>query len=399
VSLRSSIATYMYKIMPLPNKPDINPLLAPNYFAPYIQSQRNDPTGTMRVDHRLSGRDQVFLRYGQGISEQTYPNGGDSPIPADRSTNIRTVTMPNRTVAFSWTRLFGPSFFGETLINYARERRSNITGDQTKDYAALLGTPNPFQRLGFPEITNIGSFDMATTEGNQTFVDRSRIFNIQENMTKVIKNHQLEFGATVRLAWLDIRPQEQYVKGYLNFNSLATALYDTSRPTQFTNVTRTGDNQANFFLGIPALVRVNKTRPWYHFADREHYFYVQDNWKASSRLTLNLGLRIESFPIVHEANNTWTSFDRNNMAIVTGISLDKLYAMGATNPGIVKAYTDLGVKFTSPQAAGLPTETIYTDLANLEPRLGFAYRLFGHQRPTVLRGGFSRFAYPVPLGG
>jgi hypothetical protein len=397
VALRSPLATAVYKILPLPTMPYVNPLVGNNYFGP-SPNNRTDQTGTLRVDHRLSEKDQFFVRYMQGFTDQVLANGGTSPVATDLSTNVRALYTPNRTVAASWTRLFTPTWFAETSLSYGREQRSNITGDQTKDYATALGLPNPFAKTGFPEISSTG-FDSNTSESNQSFIDKTRIWTLQENMTKVIGRHELEFGGTGRLSHLDIRPQEQYVKGYYQFNSLATALYDPKSGSKYAAVARTGFDAANLFLGIPALARVNKMRPWYHMSGKEYSGYFQDNFKVNPRLTLNLGVRIESFPIVHEANNLLTSFDPKNLAIVIGQPMDTLYSMGVVNSSIIGAYTALGAKFETPDKAALPSATIYTDRAYIEPRFGLAYRLSSGVRPFVLRGGYSRYGYPVPLAG
>ena len=398
ISQRSSLAEYMYKIMPEPTLAGVNPLVSSNYFAPQ-PSNRDDHTGTMRIDHRLSSRDQIFVRYSQSTALQLFANGGGtSPVAIDRSTNIRVLETPNRTIAGSWSSLFSPTFFAETTASYAKETRANITGDQSKDYASLLGLPNPFDRLGFPEISNVG-FGMNTTESNQSFLDSTAIWAVTENMTKVTGRHELEFGGSFRYSQADIRPQEQYVRGMHQFASLATSLYDKASGSRYAAVARTGHDSANFFLGVPSLSRLNKTRPWFHFQGPEYGFYFQDNFKVTPRLTLNLGLRAEAFPILAERDNMLTSFDPKSMAIVLGQPLDKLYGLGAVNAGVIKAYTDLGVRFTTPGEAGLPAKMFRTDTVNWLPRLGFAYRVNDGKHPIVLRGGYSRFSYPVPVGG
>ncbi|MEK7754624.1 MAG: hypothetical protein AAB654_22050, partial [Acidobacteriota bacterium] len=397
IALRSSLAEYMYKIMPEPTLAGVNPLVSNDYFAPQ-PSNRDDHTGTLRVDHRLSTRDQVFFRYTQSTALQLFTNGGSSPVALDRSTNIRTLDTPNRTLAGSWTSLFSPTFFSEATVSYAKETRANLTGDQSKNYADLLGLPNPFQRLGFPELAAVG-FNMTTTESNQSFIDTTTIWSAQENMTRVAGRHELEFGGSFRYNHAGIRPQEQYVRGMHQFSSLATGLYDKASGSRYAAVARTGHEAANFFLGVPGLSRLNKTRPWFHFQGPEYSAYFQDNFKITSRLTLNLGLRAESFPILAERDNMLTSFDPKAMAIVLGQPLEKLYELGAVNPGVVKAYTDLGVRFTTVQQAGLPGKTFRTDAVNWLPRLGFAYRLTSGGNPFVLRGGYSRFAYPPPVAG
>lgn len=379
-SQRSPLATYMYQVTPLPTLPGVNPILGDNYFSP-APANRDDHTGTMRVDHRLSENDQLFVRYSQGVTESLTNNNNSSPPTLDKSTNYKLTGSANRLLAVSWMRLYSASLFSETLVTYTRDRRTNFTGDQNTNYAVKFGLSNLFNTNGFPELGNTG-FGTDTTEKNNTFEDITRIWTIQHNMTKSVGRHEFEFGGQVRSNNLDLRPQEQYTHG-----------------SRYAAVARTGHNAANFFLGIPSVSRVTKNRPWFHFSGPEYAGYFQDNFKVNSRLTLNLGVRIESFPILQERDNILTSFDWNGKAIVIGQPLDKLYSAGTLNPGVVNAYTRLGVSFTTPEEAGMPHRMMSADLANWEPRFAFAWRVTTGPHPVVLRGGYSRFGNPIQLAG
>jgi hypothetical protein len=66
-------------------------------------------------------------------------------------------------------------------------------------------------------------------------------------------------------------------------------------------------------------------------------------------------------------------------------------------PAIVNAYTALGMKFETPQQAGLPSTLVHQNLWDFGPRLGAAYRVTTSNHPTVLRAGYSIFAYPESL--
>ena len=143
ISQRSSLAEYMYKIMPEPTLAGVNPLVSNNYFAPQ-PSNRDDHTGTLRVDHRLSARDNLFVRYTQSTALQLFTNGGDSPVALDRSTNVRVLDTPNRTVAVSWTRLFSPTFFAETIVSYAQ---GDAREHHRRPVQGLRRTPRAAQSL------------------------------------------------------------------------------------------------------------------------------------------------------------------------------------------------------------------------------------------------------------
>ena len=163
---------------------------------------------------------------------------------------------------------------------------------------------------------------------------------------------------------------------------------------------RTGHDAANFFLGIPGLSRLNKTRPWFHFQGPEYALYIQDNFKISPKLTLNLGLRAESFPIMAERDNMLTSFDPKAMAIVLGQPLDKMYQLGAPQCGRGEGLYRPGSEVHDAGSGGTAGRRCSrTDTVNWLPRLGFAYRATSGKHPIVLRGGYSRFGYPVPVGG
>ena len=70
--------------------------------------------------------------------------------------------------------------------------------------------------------------------------------------------------------------------------------------------------------------------------------------------------------------------------------------MGVLLPSIVDAYTKLGMKFETPQEVGLPDSLTYSNRLDFGPRAGFAYRV-GSKNSTVIRGGYSIFAYPESL--
>jgi len=73
-----------------------------------------------------------------------------------------------------------------------------------------------------------------------------------------------------------------------------------------------------------------------------------------------------------------------------------MYAVGATLPSIVKAFTSLGMKFESPAEAGLPEHLMKDNWFDFGPRAGFAYRLTSGRRSLVVRGGYALFGYPMP---
>ena len=114
-------------------------------------------------------------------------------------------------------------------------------------------------------------------------------------------------------------------------------------------------------------------------------------------LTINLGLRYEAHPTVHELNNSVPNFDFDRHAIVVGKPLQTLIDTSQTTPGIIAGFQNIGVNFETASVAGLPERLVYSNLIDFAPRLGFALRPFGTQHSTVFRGGFGTYFYPIPV--
>ena len=75
---------------------------------------------------------------------------------------------------------------------------------------------------------------------------------------------------------------------------------------------------------------------------KEYAGYIQDKYKVTPRLTVNLGVRYEYWPPFRAKNNAVVSFDPANQAIVLGATLTQLETLGYTTPSIVAREQQLG---------------------------------------------------------
>ena len=398
LSRESPVGKYYFDITPAPTMPDVNPMVSANYFGA-SPSNETQYTATGRIDHRFSERDQVFGRYSHGMSSseaRRESNSNGSPMLLNGVANRDLSVARTESAVVSWSHMFSPTFFSETVASGSLEDWNYNMPEQTKDinYADQLGLPNPFGSFGLPDIRATG-FDMLY-QGVKPRKNITRIILLDENLTKIRGRHELQLGVRYRREGLEVLPDQQFTQGNHNFNALATSLYDPTTGSAYGATPRTGHITANIFLGVARSYQVRFTRQWYNLQGREYSGYFQDNFKATSRLTLNLGLRYEFYPPMREVDNLFTGFDPKTKTILTE-PLDKLYALGATTPAIVKTYTTPGAKFGTPQQAGVPARFIKADRWNFWPRAGFAYRLFDGARATVLRGGFGIYGFPTPL--
>ncbi len=391
---QSALAKYLYSVTPPPTLPEVNPLVGSNWWG-REPNNRLDWTMTTRVDHRLSDGDQLFFRYTHGVRD-AFAQSGSAPVTLDKSANARWRPIRDNTGVASWTHVFSPTFFGETLFTAGVEDMSIFNIGDDKKWADTLGLPNPFSEVGFPNITSTG-FGMTYTNPDNRRNNISHVYNVDENLTKIRGRHELQFGGRYRYEKLHVLPDQQQPQGAHEFNGQFTGLYDPASGTTYSAVPRTGHQSADLFLGLINSYGARFVRKWYDMSLRELGLYLQDNFKVNSRLTLNLGLRWELTTPPREKNNYLTGFDPKTKSVINGADWDTMYKIGATLPSIVKIFEGMGVPFISPEKAGLPKEMMYLNKWDFNPRAGFAYKFTSGPRPVVMRGGYGIYGYPMPL--
>ncbi len=391
---QSPLAKYLYSVTPEPTLPAINPLIGSNWWGQQPDN-RLDWTMTTRVDHRLSDRDQIFFRYTYGLRD-AFAQSGSSPVTLDNSANARWRPIRDNTGVASWTHTFSPTFFSETLFTAAVEDMAILNIGDDKKWADMLGLPNPFNEYGFPTIGGTGVGMIYENPDNRRN-NISHIFNIDENLTRIRGRHEIQFGGRYRFEQIDVLPDQQQPMGAHDFGSHATGLYDPASGSTYGAVPRTGHASADMFLGVINSYGARFVRKWYDLSVRELGLYLQDNFKVNGRLTLNFGLRWELATPPRENSNYLTGFDPKTKSVVNGADWDTMYKMGATLPSIVKIFQDMGVKFITPEQAGLPRDMVYINKWDFNPRAGFAYRFSSGSRPIVMRGGYGLYGYPMPL--
>lgn len=178
---QSPLAKYLISITPLPTLPNVNPLVASNYFGPQ-PNRRRDWTVTTRVDQRFSDKDQFYGRYTQGnynLFTQFYSFAALNNVGGTVSR-----TAPNKAVAGSWVRTLSPSFFNEVLISGSSEKWYSGTGEAGKLWSEFLGTPNPLRNPGWPAFYSLGSMGGWYFETENTQTTPFAFYIVDDNATK-----------------------------------------------------------------------------------------------------------------------------------------------------------------------------------------------------------------------
>jgi hypothetical protein len=399
LSRESPSAKKLIDIIPLPTSTD-NPLVTTNLTAP-------DPIYTVipnisfRLDQNFNQNSKAYLRY-TGISQVNLALR-DNPtneltiaadgIPAGAS-GYGAVYVKTYGAAAGFTHVFSPTFFSETIVSQEWQSQYFSGGPaQNVNFEQLLGLPNNFGTPGFPDINTSGFGNLF---GTQTAYGYNEIIsNLDENLTKTLGRHQLQFGGRYRHERFAYLPDQTH--DAVTFNGNATGLENPGSGASYTGTSNTGNTDADFFLGDASNYNVNLNAPYIHFHDMEFDGYFQDDFHVSKSLTLNLGLRYEAHPAAWTKNGLSAGFDLKNDAIVLDNPLSSYIAQGFTTQAIVTNLQNLGAQFETPAQAGVPNKLVNDYNAEFAPRLGIAYQPFGGRSGTVLRGGYGRYIYPVPV--
>jgi hypothetical protein len=157
-----------------------------------------------------------------------------------------------------------------------------------------------------------------------------------------------------------------------------------------------GDPFISQLLGLAGSYSQPQSMAIRHYVNQTTSGYVNDNWKVSSRLSLQLGLRYDALPHAWERDDALENFDPTQYVNVP-VSWSTTFAgaINQTSPGVQTPLGFSGASYylngmVTPGKNGVPHGAVTNDYKTWQPRLGFAEDLFGNGK-TVLRGGFGIF--------
>jgi hypothetical protein len=324
-----------------------------NNFGGNTRNLLNRDIGVGRVDHQLTSNDMLTVRY--YINNSNTNDNGTYGIPlSDPLSNLTDVRV--QSLLGSYTHIFGPSVINDLRVTYLRRKFLNTRPGYLENPAALLGLTG-VSDAAFPAFTVPGYAGLGNATGSfrlQTpILDRQIVDSVSYNRGK----HAFKFGGEVRFARNE-EVRDRGSSGNFTLTPLITGLPGRAG---------TGNAVASLLLGEinAASIQISdKIRTTAAYIG----LYAQDDWRITSRLTLNIGLRWETELPRKEVDGKMNSFDPLAINPVSG------------TPGVV---TFAGVD-------GTPSRAYATDKNNLGPRIGFAYRLPGSDK-TVVRGGAGIF--------
>lgn len=374
-AVSQKVQEYYY---PLPNRGAAG-ALASNW-----QAQYHGTTGFTKFDHfdaradyNISSRDLVFAR----VSWRRMPLDYTDVYP------LHVVQLRrSKSGVLSWNHTISPTAvnefrFGATF--HVNPYQADVVGtDLVKQFGIQGVSDIPVHNAPNFNITGVSSADLDGA-GDNLHNNPSTNFEFIDNVSWTRGRHLMKFGFDA-------------VRDRLNGGNISSSMYGTFN---FSGV-YSGLGYADFLLGIPQTSALSVPNPPRDFRGTTWAVYGQDQFKVNRSLTLNIGMRWELEGPYYSKHGAMFSFSPQTGALVIpDDGKSKLNPFYPKNIPVVTA-----------SEAGFPGKALVDfnkgSWANIQPRVGFAYKLFGGDK-TVIRGGYgiygnliySTLATQAMLGG
>ena len=332
-----------------------------------------------RLDYNVSQKDQMFARY-------SYSN---EPVTLSAPLGILdgggfggsgALVTEGRNFTFSETHVFTPSFINEFRVGYNWIAAAYIPPNAGVDLSAtqfgLGGIPYSPGNGGLPNTNPTGLTGFGSAQYEPTH-EYENVAQILDNVSKQIGNHALKFGVNFeRIRVQTNQPVDP--KGTLNY---------TGKFTQDPNNTgNTGFGAADLLLNdmdtaSVANIFTSHDERWYRSA------YFQDNWKAMTNLTVNLGLRYEYTQPINELDGQQANFVPD---YASGTAVYRIPAKDQNKPQNVLTPNFLNALAADKVTVQYTNNNFLVDPAylNFSPRIGISFQA---DDKTVIRSGYGIF--------
>jgi hypothetical protein len=369
--------------VPLPNNGVTGYLSAPSLPTDWRQEQ-------IRVDQNISQKTRVFVRYTQDALSQSQTPGWNFNTVDSVETQF---TTPGKSAVLNFAHTFRPDLMNEFVVAYTVNHVTWLSApgpgspagslDKPATWtAANLFTPNKSNPL-LPSIYVTGGtpFSVVGNAGVVPWYNSGPTITGKDNLVYTRGQHALKFGVFFE----DYRKNEQFgveTQGNMGFfpgtpisTGNALADMDLGLIGSYQEGTRAVNGQpvGGYLKG--------------HWQMTDFEPYVQDDWKVTRKLTLNLGLRYYLFSRIHDVSNPTvdSNFFPNLYDPAKQAQLD---ANGNLIPGSGQTYETYGNGLLACGTGGVPQGCSLPFYSTLAPRFGFAYDPWGTGK-TVIRGGYG----------
>ncbi|HEX4168913.1 MAG TPA: TonB-dependent receptor [Bryobacteraceae bacterium] len=356
------ITVKLQSLIPMPNEPGTTS----NYFSAGTQALDRDNIDA-KIDWDRTQNDHIFGKYSVMKALVQCPfslgaAGGAGLCNGNGAGTAPTLTQL-ATLGHSW--ILKPNLLFDQVLGFTRMGQHGTDSFYGQNIGLELGIPGTngpdIRQSGFPIFNITGFSSLGQTANYSPFWRNDQTWTNSNNMTWTHGAHEFRFGFDlVRFQLNQWQPEAGNFgpRGYFTFDGAVTALNGGKSPNQY-------NAYAAFLLGLDQ--SVGKTLQNIYLTGREWQFgwYGRDRWQVSRKLTLDLGLRYELYPLVTRSNTGLGRFDLRTGDIIIG--------------GVGSNDENAGVTVSHKMFA---------------PRVGLAYRLTDS---TVIRMGYGISYDPLPM--
>jgi carboxypeptidase family protein len=310
----------------------------------FPNTNRGD-NGLLKIDYHRDDRDLFSGTWFIGDSLQR-----EQDAPVLQSAWKSEATTRAQVVGANWVRVSSPQLVSTTRLGYNRLSQSLLTEDAGVNpavYGINTGVTDPLN-FGMPQILVAGFLSMGGTSGWPQLVTPAETYQLIQNFSYTHGRHALKFGGEVRRSSVN-HAKDRFGKGRIRFGFNNDDIFPGATALE------------DFLSGTPSDGRIFVGNSRRQVSFWSYSSFVQDDWRISSRVTVNLGLRYELNTVLKEAHDLLGNFD--------------------PNLGLVQ----VGRQIPSPYNG---------DHNNFAPRTGFSWDVTGHSK-TVIRAG-GGMAYEIP---
>lgn len=356
LSAMTPFARKVLSELPAVNRPGT----ANNYESLPRQTDQNDK-GDIRIDYYVNNKLSLFGRYSHRLANNFEPPAIPGPSGGNSNGFLRVL---NYQTAFGATYVLSPKSVVEFRLGVSQTEggKSPVFVGQppASQTYGITGLPEDPRFAGGLYAQSVGGFTQFGQQSSNPQFQDPYVINPKFNFTRLQGRHSLKMGFEYQrldTAIDDFNPKY----GQDNYGSRFSVPVGVSSTNNLYNL-------ADFMFGLRNRYALNNA-VIVNYQQRMYFGYIQDDFKVSQKLTLNIGLRYEFATPQWERDGILSNFDPVNRKLIAGSASGSIYDRSLVNP----------------------------DRNNFAPRFGMAYNL---TPKTVVRGGFgTSYIHFNRLGG